>query len=184
MTASSFKYLKRNSLASEPNCVVEGCDRPYSKNAGGHMCTLHYSRKWQETRPQGEKSEKYRAWREARGSRWAQMGEEERAKYRAANARRRAIRRGATAALVTDRDLRRLVARHGDACAYCRAPLSLVTWDHVVPLAAGGLHTVGNLVPACETCNKSKGSAFFMEWRLAKLDSTRRIPKRTYSNAD
>jgi 5-methylcytosine-specific restriction endonuclease McrA len=41
-------------------------------------------------------------------------------------------------------------------CAYCGAPAAHV--DHVVPLARGGHDTLANKVPACMTCNTSKGA--------------------------
>jgi 5-methylcytosine-specific restriction endonuclease McrA len=47
-------------------------------------------------------------------------------------------------------------AAYGHRCAYCgrRKPL---TQDHVVPISKGGAHTAGNIVPACQSCNSSKG---------------------------
>jgi hypothetical protein len=44
----------------------------------------------------------------------------------------------------------------GNACAYCGGTRSLVI-DHAVPIsiAALGEHRLGNLVPACKTCNGS-----------------------------
>ncbi|MCL1888571.1 MAG: HNH endonuclease [Kiritimatiellaeota bacterium] len=43
-------------------------------------------------------------------------------------------------------------------CHYCRKkfPPSALTMDHVIPLSRGGASTRGNIVPACENCNKSK----------------------------
>jgi len=42
-------------------------------------------------------------------------------------------------------------------CAYCgrQEPLEQ---DHVVPVSRGGLHTQNNVVPACKSCNSSKGN--------------------------
>lgn len=48
-------------------------------------------------------------------------------------------------------------------CAYCGATGSL-TVDHIIPLSCGGLNEIQNLVPACESCNKSKGAKSFDEW--------------------
>lgn len=47
---------------------------------------------------------------------------------------------------------------HRGICHYCQAkfPSSKLTMDHVVPIARGGTSTQGNLVPACETCNRNK----------------------------
>lgn len=47
-------------------------------------------------------------------------------------------------------------------CVYCGAPATTV--DHVVPLARNGLETESNLVPACGSCNSSKGAKLLAEW--------------------
>jgi 5-methylcytosine-specific restriction endonuclease McrA len=46
--------------------------------------------------------------------------------------------------------------RAGGRCYYChrRLPLEM---DHVIPLVEGGNHTESNIVPACRSCNASKG---------------------------
>ena len=55
-----------------------------------------------------------------------------------------------------------LAGAHG-VCTYCRkaAPLSM---DHVIPLSRGGGHTASNVVPACKSCNSSKGNRLLSEW--------------------
>lgn len=55
----------------------------------------------------------------------------------------------------------------GNACAYCGSdgPLHL---DHVEPLARGGLHTPGNLVPACQRCNLSKQAKPVEAWYISQ----------------
>lgn len=76
-------------------------------------------------------------------------------------------RRAKTKTKVLDRDWRRLVQRHDHRCAYCHARKPL-TADHVVPLSRGGLHTIGNLLPACKSCNSRKHTRYLTEWRLAQ----------------
>jgi 5-methylcytosine-specific restriction endonuclease McrA len=66
---------------------------------------------------------------------------------------------------VTERDWRNMVRIYGARCAYCHAD-SPLTMDHVIPLARGGRHAIGNLVPACGRCNASKGAALLVEWRF------------------
>nr|WP_239115333.1 HNH endonuclease [Streptomyces sp. SID8499] len=51
-------------------------------------------------------------------------------------------------------------------CVYCDAPGGTV--DHVIPLSRGGQHAEGNLVPACKSCNSSKGDKLLIEWLLVK----------------
>ena len=65
---------------------------------------------------------------------------------------------------VSDRDWRRLQARYHHSCAYCACASEKVTMDHVVPLVRGGGHSIGNLLPACQKCNSSKGHKLLVEW--------------------
>jgi 5-methylcytosine-specific restriction endonuclease McrA len=37
--------------------------------------------------------------------------------------------------------------------------------DHVIPLARGGNHSIGNLMTLCRSCNASKGKKFLTEWK-------------------
>ncbi len=83
------------------------------------------------------------------------------------NARRRAREQAAETCQVTRQEWLRLVRRYDECCAYCGAN-ELLTQDHVVPLSRGGRHAIGNLLPACGTCNSSKGARLLMEWRLSR----------------
>lgn len=65
--------------------------------------------------------------------------------------------------VVTARDWRRLCARYGNRCAYCGTAGPL-TQDHVVPIVRGGRHSIGNLLPACGSCNSSKNARLLIEW--------------------
>ncbi|MFC3579117.1 HNH endonuclease signature motif containing protein [Sphingomonas hylomeconis] len=62
------------------------------------------------------------------------------------------------------------VLRSRRSCPYCLAPIDAATaqLDHIIPLAAGGLHGVVNLTPCCGPCNMRKSSRPFDEW-LAML---------------
>lgn len=53
------------------------------------------------------------------------------------------------------------------ACFYCGSTDS-IQLDHVVPLSRGGVHSIGNLVPACMSCNLSKNKWFITEWKKLK----------------
>lgn len=48
-------------------------------------------------------------------------------------------------------------ARHGHVCYRCGGYAGTV--DHVVPVALGGTHDLGNLRPACGHCNSSTGAS-------------------------
>lgn len=76
---------------------------------------------------------------------------------------------------VSPRDWIRLCRRYDNRCAYCREARPL-TMDHVVPLIRGGSNTIGNILPACASCNSSKHGRFIMEWRLGRpRRTTRRV---------
>lgn len=62
--------------------------------------------------------------------------------------------------VVTIKELKRLYA---SPCFYC-GKTGLMTIDHVIPIARGGRHSIGNLVTACRPCNSSKNSKFIVEW--------------------
>lgn len=47
-------------------------------------------------------------------------------------------------------------------CAYCGA--SADTLDHVKPRHKGGATIACNLVPACQNCNRKKGSEDWRDW--------------------
>jgi 5-methylcytosine-specific restriction endonuclease McrA len=61
---------------------------------------------------------------------------------------------------VSGRQLRALLAAADYTCAYCgaRLPESELTFDHMTPLARGGVHSAANLVVACKHCNSMKGA--------------------------
>lgn len=42
-------------------------------------------------------------------------------------------------------------------CAYCGKVPERLTMDHVIPASKGGQHIASNVVPACFSCNQSKG---------------------------
>lgn len=72
-------------------------------------------------------------------------------------AARRARLLGAKATLTGD-EWKALVRRYDHQCAYCLQEFGHLEQDHVVPLSKGGTHTIENVVPACFSCNRSKGS--------------------------
>jgi 5-methylcytosine-specific restriction endonuclease McrA len=75
--------------------------------------------------------------------------------------RRRALTRGVDATL-TAAEIRRVLAEGRErGCVYCPAVGN--TLDHLIPLGRGS-HTLGNIVPACRSCNSSKNARTPMEW--------------------
>ena len=53
-------------------------------------------------------------------------------------------------------------------CAYCPRPAT--TFDHIVPVSAGGGTTPGNIVPACVSCNSSKRDRPLHIWLATRED--------------
>lgn len=95
------------------------------------------------------------AWSREKSREWCRNNPQ---KQKASKARRRARETAAVRALTEDQWLEK-VESYGQCCAYCGLYLKAgeVTQDHVVPLVKGGDHTIENVVPACLTCNLSKG---------------------------
>lgn len=57
---------------------------------------------------------------------------------------------------ITDGEIRLHVKiNYQGECIYCKSKEKIVH-DHFVPLAKGGPHVLGNIVPACNHCNSSK----------------------------
>lgn len=67
--------------------------------------------------------------------------------------------------LVTKRDIARLQAM---PCVYCQSR-ERIEIDHVQPIERNGRHSIGNLAPACMSCNRSKSDLFVMQWRMREI---------------
>lgn len=57
-----------------------------------------------------------------------------------------------------------LYARYLGLCAYCNLNKA-TSIDHVLPISRGGNNNIENLLPACVSCNSSKGSKLLKEWK-------------------
>ena len=59
-------------------------------------------------------------------------------------------------------------------CHFCQQSVGTdnLTMDHLVPLARGGKSTRGNIVPACQACNKKKQLCTPVESLLDRLKAT------------
>ena len=79
---------------------------------------------------------------------------------------RRAMLKGATVEKITKKQWEGVLDSFGHRCAYCLKSKKLAM-DHMVPIAKGGRHALNNVVPACQSCNSSKGTKSMMEWYCA-----------------
>ena len=59
-----------------------------------------------------------------------------------------------------------IVAECGDRCFYCSGPYHAL--DHLWPISKEGPHDPANLVPACKSCNSSKGRKHLLDfvWKV------------------
>lgn len=83
---------------------------------------------------------------------------------RTIKSRRRARELGAAINDFTAADWRALLTEYDNRCAYCGCASDPLTQDHVIPLSRSGNHTKSNIVPACKSCNSSKGGKTPAEW--------------------
>jgi len=51
---------------------------------------------------------------------------------------------------------RAMKEHYNHRCVYCGRKMQRLTQDHILPLSKGGTHTLGNIVPACLSCNARK----------------------------
>lgn len=79
----------------------------------------------------------------------------------AAKNRRQARKNANGGNLVKANEMIAIAAR---PCTACAAPAPS-TVDHVIPVARGGPHSIGNLMPLCRSCNSSKHDMLWIEWK-------------------
>lgn len=105
--------------------------------------------------------------------------------HREKSKRRKAQDRGQTPIQVPVSALRQRFNEFNNCCAYCGTDGDMQI-EHVVPISKNGAHDIGNIVPACMSCNFSKRSKdmedwyknqpFFNELRLRKIQSMLTTP--------
>jgi 5-methylcytosine-specific restriction endonuclease McrA len=151
--------------------------RNWSKNNPEKV--VKYSKNWSKNNPEKRKesannwyyrnkeSENYKSKLRARENKekiairkkhWAKNNPE---KIRAQTERRRIRKLQNKEYLITEKEYKKLYLQ---PCVYCGSK-KRITMDHVIPISRGGTHGIGNLVPACLSCNSSKRDKTIMEWR-------------------
>lgn len=130
-----------------------------NKEAVLQQCKEYYSTNKSECRRRAEKwkmqnADKYRII----VSTWKKNNKE---RVWSAKARRRELEKSNF--IVTPKDMLRLKR---SSCAICGSHHQIEI-DHVIPLARGGKHSVGNLQPLCRFHNRSKGTKFMSELKYA-----------------
>ena len=126
------------------------------------LCQNASNKKWREKNPERAR-DLNAAWRAANPEAWKAARDRayEKSKGSEATVRSSKTRQARVEAASTG-DVVSLIAvleRHGMHCLICDKPIehkSQLTYDHVIPIARGGLHTEENLRPAHRTCNSWK----------------------------
>jgi len=119
---------------------------------------------WRKANPEKVKAQRQREYRkhkvkmDAAKTQW-RRDNPEKAKIarKTAYGRRRAREKGAPVNDFTAAQWLQVKQWYQQRCAYCSQPKPL-TQDHIQPLSRGGSHTISNIVPACKSCNSSKGN--------------------------
>lgn len=97
-------------------------------------------------------------------SRWKFMTDPSyRLYHRAKSKARKVAQRGGQPVHLSAAHLWRHWARFDHCCAYCGCQGDLEV-EHVVPISKGGSHHLGNIVPACHSCNSNKHTKEAHAW--------------------
>ena len=76
-------------------------------------------------------------------------------------------RRGEVDVEYSHQEWKEAVIYFDGCCAYCGRTMrkgERLTRDHLEPVSEGGLTTQDNIVPACQSCNSSKGKEEWRSW--------------------
>lgn len=158
------REYKRRRYQENPEIQREATRRWQEKN---REYSVIKAREWN-TKNREQYNANMRAWREknkekvaANNKKWREENPGGRKIY---DHRRRdaAIKNGKFK--ITVREWNRMIARYNGCCAYCGSS-EKITMDHVVPLSRGGRHSIGNVLPACFSCNVRKNAKFIVEWK-------------------
>jgi len=106
--------------------------------------------------------------------------------HREKSKRRKAQSQGQTPVQIPVTALRQRFNEFGNCCAYCGDGGDMQI-EHLEPISKGGAHDIGNIVPACASCNTNKRShpmepwyrsqPFFSELRLHQIRRVIRRPE-------
>lgn len=157
--SEKLREQARARYAADPDKVIAAVRQWQAENRDKYLAMNRaYKRDPQKVREHGRRyyednkdalREARKAWRLANPERCADYAHRHRA--------------GEMSGSVSVRDWRRLVGRFGGCCAYCGGGGPLER-DHVVPICRGGKNTIGNLLPACRSCNAKKHMKLLVEW--------------------
>lgn len=80
-------------------------------------------------------------------------------------------RRGESNVNYSHQQWKETVIFFGGECCYCGRTMrkgERLTRDHLAPVSEGNRTTQDNIVPACSSCNSSKGASEWREWYMSQ----------------
>lgn len=98
-----------------------------------------------------------------RNKKWRMENPKRCAIKNAVKVQRRRARAKMVAATLTTKQWTSVLEKFNHKCCYCGQEGRL-TQDHFVPLSLGGEYTVGNILPACFSCNTNKSNKNALLW--------------------
>ena len=153
-TLENFKNMSKNKYGKSPYCIP--CEKQkkreyYIKNAE-HI--KEKAAKWKKNNPDKIK--------EQRKTNREKNLEKIRLRSKNKEARRRSRKRNSGEFLVLNKELKKI---YSSPCFICGSTEN-ITADHIIPIAKGGRHSIGNLQALCKSCNSSKGKKLMSEWKI------------------
>lgn len=156
---------------------VQSARRWQSKNREKHLRNLksYNRRRYEADRLDPKLMELRRASNRASYSRHRENRLKKHAEWRRLNrgrvaemaARHRALQAAATVNLAGIKEwMHQVLLKPSALCYYCqqRTPRRKIHFDHIVPLAKGGAHSLENLCVSCATCNQRKRDKNIRAW--------------------
>lgn len=127
-------------------------------------------RKWNAKHP--EKLKEYRARtyqnhkesRDARARLWVETHPEETKASRIQRNHRRRAKVAQAEGEWNFSEFQSLCEASDNRCYYCHKQVDKLTADHMTPITRGGSNWIENIIPACRSCNSSKGTKTLMEY--------------------
>jgi hypothetical protein len=155
-------YVKHGNGWRCKQCHAERCKDPASKAKKKRQREDWYARNLEDQRAKGR--DRMKTLRET--------DPDHHIKARLAQRKRKAKLRGNTTVKVTARQIRERKAEFNNCCAFCGVDAKhprnhgckQLTDEHVVAIHQGGPHSLGNILPACKTCNSSKNDREVETW--------------------
>lgn len=68
------------------------------------------------------------------------------------------------ASTLTPEQWKHILDKFNNTCAYCGVGDKTLHQEHFVPVTSRGEYTHDNIIPACKSCNSSKGIKDFLTW--------------------